>query len=228
MIAAVLAGRDLSPERFARCWPWAALATLAAAPYGATIGWWTSPRLALYAAVKLPLVLLATAGLTFGALWLMARLAGWEAPPATVAALVFVPLGVAGVMLASLAPVSALFTVTAPAPSLAARTTHNMLYLTHTLLVGASALFATVTLGRLLARWVGKPATARVILVSWIAVYGIVGGEVAWALRPFVGSIYEDVAFVRRDALDGNVYEFVLDDIIPHLARAGASEGGDP
>jgi len=46
-----------------------------------------------------------------------------------------------------------------------------------------------------------------------------VGGEVAWSLRPFVGSVYEPTTFLRRDALDGNVYEFVITDIVPYLLQ---------
>jgi len=53
------------------------LAAVLAAPYGATIGLWTSPRLAAYAAIKLPLVMLVTAMLTLVACWVIARLMGW-------------------------------------------------------------------------------------------------------------------------------------------------------
>jgi hypothetical protein len=35
-----------------------------------------------------------------------------------------------------------------------------------------------------------------------------------------VASVYEPVAFLRPNALDGNVYEFIVLDIVPHLARA--------
>jgi hypothetical protein len=32
-----------------------------------------------------------------------------------------------------------------------------------------------------------------------------------------VGSVYKPVVFLRQDALEGNVYEFVFTDILPHL-----------
>jgi hypothetical protein len=47
-----------------------------------------------------------------------------------------------------------------------------------------------------------------------------VGGEVAWMLRPFVGSVYLPVVFLRDDALNGNVYEFIFTDILPHFWRS--------
>ena len=58
---------------------------------------------------------------------------------------------------------------------------------------------------------------ARSVYVAWLLSFALVGGEVAWALRPFVGSIYFESAFIRPDALDGNVYEFILFEIFPYL-----------
>jgi hypothetical protein len=40
---------------------------------------------------------------------------------------------------------------------------------------------------------------------------------VAWALRPFVGSVYYPIVFLRHDALQGNVYEFIITGIFPFL-----------
>jgi hypothetical protein len=102
-------------------------------------------------------------------------------------------------------------------PTVTERTTHNLLYLLHTGLVGLSGLAGTVVLWRALVRLTGDTAKAARVFVIWLATFSIVGGEVAWALRPFVGSIYHPVAFLRADMLDGNVYEFIIRDIVPHL-----------
>jgi hypothetical protein len=53
--------------------------------------------------------------------------------------------------------------------------------------------------------------------VAWTLAYAFVGGEIAWVLRPFVGSVYLPVVFLREDALHGNVYEFIFTDILPHF-----------
>ena len=223
--------RSLPPDRLGAelggQWWRCAVVTLAAAPYGATIGWWTSGRLALYAAIKLPLVLLATAMLTLGVCWVMARLLGWRVGLDLAATLVLLPLAVASVILLSLAPVSALFTLSAPAPESAARLTHNLLYLTHTGLVGVAALAGTTALWRLLRLLLADRRRADLIFILWLAAYAVVGGEVAWALRPFVGSVYEEVRFLRPNALEGNVYEFVLEDIVPYLATGAKPDGGN-
>jgi hypothetical protein len=200
---------------------------LGAATYGAVLGSWHGGRLSLYAAIKLPLLLLATAALTglFNAL--VARAFGLPLGIAACQRLALETLARAALLLGSLAPVAALFVWTAPPPSLAARTTHNALYLLHTGLVGACGLAAAVGLWARLRAVAPAPRAARAVCSAWIALFAVVGGEVAWVLRPFVGSVYEPVAFLRPDAFDGNVYEFAVTDIAPHLLGLSTA-GGQP
>ncbi len=190
---------------------------LSAAVYGAVLGSWHGPRLALYVAVKLPLVLLLTSALTVPFSWTGAALLGLPLRLSQVAVLTFLALAVGGLMLASLASVAALFTFCAPAPGVEARSAHNLLYLMHTAFVGGCGLAGTAVLWRGL-KALGRPLrTVAAVYALWVLAFALVGGEVAWILRPFVGSIYKPVVFLRGDALDGNVYEFVFTDILPHL-----------
>ena len=191
--------------------------TAGAALYGVVVGMWRGEGQAVYAAVKLPLVLLLTSGLTMLFNWMTAVRLGVRTSFLQVAALTHLALAVAGVVLASLVPVAWLFTSSAEPPSPAARTTHNLLYLLHTGLVGFSGLVGVSVLWGALLRVAGDPRRARRVFLIWLLTYALVGGEVAWALRPFVGSIYSPVGFLREDALDGNVYEFILRDIVPHF-----------
>jgi hypothetical protein len=189
----------------------------ASAVYGAVLGSWHGPHLALLVAVKLPLVLLMTSALTVVFAWIVSRLFSVPLTLGHTAALGFRALTVASLLMASLAPVAALFTYAAPPPSQAARTAHNLLYLMHTAVVGLCGLSGALALGRSLRRIASNAGAARTVHVAWVLAYALVGGEVAWALRPFVGSVYQPVAFLRSDALDGNVYEFIVTDIVPHL-----------
>jgi hypothetical protein len=124
---------------------------------------------------------------------------------------------VAGLLLASLVPVAGLFTLCSPVPSAAHRTAHNLLYLLHTGMVGGCGLAGTAALWKAMRRLDAPVTTIVAVFLAWIAAYALVGGEVAWALRPFVGSVYHPVVFLRADAFDGNVYEFVFTDILPYL-----------
>ena len=186
------------------------------AAYGAVLGMWHGRELSIYVAVKLPLVLLLTSALTVAFSWTGATLLGLPLKLGQVAVLTFLALSTASLLLASLAPVAGFFTLCAPDPTAAARTTHNLLYLLHTTFVGACGLAGTVTLWRTMRR-VASGRTLWAVYLLWVAAYALVGGEVAWVLRPFVGSVYEPVVFLREDALSGNVYEFIWTDILPHL-----------
>jgi hypothetical protein len=213
LLADVAAGRSLGRR-------WLALAgimTACAALYGAVFGMWHGPEMSFYVAVKLPLVLLLTSALTVGFAWTGARALGVPLGLGQVTVLTVLALAIASLLLASLAPVAWLFTFCAPAPGEGARTAHNLLYLLHTAFVGGCGLAGTIALRRGLHRLGIAPRSARAVYLLWVATFALVGGEVAWALRPFVGSVYAPVVFLREDALNGNVYEFIVTDILPHL-----------
>jgi hypothetical protein len=216
LLSAVLEGRDLR-----RWWIRLCLAMMAgAAVYGAVLGYWHGAQLSLYVAIKLPLVLLLTSAMTLLLSWLGAAILGLPLRFGQVAVLTFLALAAASLLLASLAPVALLFTLSAPGPTAAsalARTTHNLLYLLHTAFVGGCGLAGTRVLWQAMGRLDAPRRTRIAVYLLWILAYALVGGEVAWVLRPFVGSVYADVVFLRPDALNGNVYEFIFTDIFPHL-----------
>ena len=188
--------------------------------YGAVLGSWHGPRLALYVAAKVPLLMLVTAAITALFNWIVAALLGLRLRPMQAFTLTLVPLAVASLVAASLAPVAWFFTQSLPAPSPTQRTLHNVLYLVHTFLIAAGGLAGTTILRRaLLDACLGDVKRANTIRFAWVACFAFVGGEVAWVLRPFVGSVYLQVVFLRDDALRGNVYEFILTDIVPHFRR---------
>ena len=148
LLAEVIAGRDLLRHWLRLCLAMAVCAAL----YGAVLGLWHGPRLAAYDAVKLPLVLLLTAALTVGFAWTAAAVLGLPLRFGQVAVLTFLALAVASLLLASLVPVAGFFNLSAPAPTPAARTAHNLLYLLHTAFVGACGLAGTVALWKAMRR----------------------------------------------------------------------------
>lgn len=190
------------------------------AVYGAVLGSWHGARLAAYVAIKIPLMLLITAAVTALFNWIVASLLGLAMRLRQIVALTLMPLAITAIVAASLSPVVWLFNESLPPPSPTQQTLHNLLYLTHTLLIAASGLAGTSVLRGVLVDGCGDRRLAGRIRASWIVIYAFVGGEVAWMLRPFVGSVHLPVVFLRDDALQGNVYEFILTDILPHLWRS--------
>src|SRR5262249_5584591 len=109
---------------------WAGLATAmaaGAAVYRLVLGMLHRTVLPLYVAVKLPLVLLAPSALTMPLSYVVATLLGLGLRFGQVANLTFLALATASLLLASLAPVAWLFTVSLPEPSPGARLAHNLL-----------------------------------------------------------------------------------------------------
>ena len=189
--------------------------------YGAVLGSWHGAQLAAYVAIKVPLLLLSTALVTAVFNWIIAALLGLRMRPAQTFALTLVPLAVASIVAASLAPVAWFFTQALPGPSPTQRTLHNILYLVHTILIASGGIAGTMLLRRVLVEVCdGNVKRARAVRFAWVFVYAFAGGEIAWMLRPFVGSVFLPVVFLRDDALHGNVYEFILTDILPHIWRS--------
>lgn len=189
-------------------WRSLALVTLAgAAIYGAVLGSWRDAQLGLYDALKLPLVLGLTVLFTMPFHWMIARLLGATLGLAQVGALTALSLAIGSVLLASLSPIAALFTACSPPPSARAVETYDLLYVVHCVVVGASCFAGTLSLWRTLRQVCGGAAATGGIYVAWLAVDALVGGEVAWAMRPFIGSLYLPIAFLRPDAFQGNVFE---------------------
>ena len=58
---------------------------------------------------------------------------------------------------------------------------------------------------------------AAALAAVWVGAYAFVGTQLGWMLRPFVGSPFYPVVFLREDALDRNFYEFVLGEVVPFL-----------
>lgn len=181
------------------------------------MGWWHGGRLAVYAGIKLPLLLILTWILTFPFGWMLNQVTGRGVPLRELAPASVHPLVGAGVALLALVPVNLLFTLSFPQPDPGEPINHNALYLIHVLTVSACGLLATGPLRRLL-RESGRAGTA--LFAGWVGVYALVAGEIAWALRPFLGNPYQPVRFLRSDALDGNVYEFIWTDILPRFLGA--------
>ena len=62
----------------------------------------------------------------------------------------------------------------------------------------------------------------RFLLICWLTAFAVVGSQIGWMMRPLVGSPNIKVEFLREDALDSNVMESLLEQIIPNFVNKGA------
>jgi hypothetical protein len=157
-------------------------------------------RQMVYSAMKVPLLLSTSFVISLPSFFVLNSLLGLRRDfvPA-VRALVAAQAGLA-IILASLAPLTLLWYASSSAYNEA--------------LLFNGAMFAVASFSaQWLVRGYYRPLVARNprqrwLLWGWLFVYTLVAIQMAWLLRPFVGSPFQEVTFVRQNAWD-NAYEVV-------------------
>lgn len=180
--------------------------------FGAALGSWRAPEQALYTAIKLPLILLLTA-LGNGLLnAMLAPLLGLNISARQSLLAVLLSFTIAGAILGAFSPL--LYFVVWNTPPLstgpgAAHSAHSLILLTETLMIAFAGVAANVRLVQLLRELSGSRTVARKVLFAWLAGNLFLGSQLAWILRPFVGSPALPLQFLRPDALQGTFYESI-------------------
>ena len=87
---------------------------------------------------------------------------------------------------------------------------HSMILLTEVSAIAFAGVAANLRLVQLLHRISGSLAVARKILFAWLAGNLLLGSQLAWVFRPFIGSPGLPVEFIREDALRGSFFEAVF------------------
>lgn len=191
------------------------------------------PRQMLASAFKVPLLFLLTLIVTLPSLYVFNALLGSRLTPVPLVRLMIAALGVTIAVLASIGPIIAFFSVCTT--SYAFMTLLNVVVFAVAGLLGLA--FLKRTLNRLTAAvWIPPappdPETAdagedltragpltpsgddaalgrhtRTIFAIWMLVFGLVGTQMAWVLRPFIGS--PDKAFTWFRPRGSNFFEAV-------------------
>jgi hypothetical protein len=157
-------------------------------------------RQLVYSAIKVPLLLTATFAISLPSFYVINTLLGlWRDFGAAIRSLVAAQAGLA-IVLASLAPFTVFWYASCRG------------YREALLVNGAMFAIASFT-AQWLVRSYYRPLVAssprhRQVLWCWLAVYMLVGIQMAWLLRPFIGSPAVEVRFLRPDPWD-NAYEFI-------------------
>lgn len=212
---------DPHPRRVAAA---AAAAVLGLAAYGFTVGFWRSPLMGAYVAVKMPLLIALTLGCNGLLNGLLGLLLGTGLGFRQSFLALLMSFALAALILGSLAPVAFFLGLNAPPPdSPQAGTAHAAYLLFHTFLIGFAGIIANVHLHRLLAARAPNRTAATATLFAWLGGNGFLGAQFSWVLRPFFGSPGLEVEFLRRDAMKGTFHEAVWH-AATHLTggRAGA------
>lgn len=180
-----------------------AICILLYALYGLTMGLFNSPTAAFVSAVKAPCLYLLSLAVCFPALLVLNCIVGPRLKARQCVRLLIVAQAANAGALASFAPVSFFFTVTAFEQD------YPFLVMVHVVVFAFAGLATVIVAGRLfhnVSQALGAAPTP-LFLTAWALVYGFVGTQMAWVLRPWVGSRTVDYTFLRE--MQGSFFEAV-------------------
>lgn len=185
------------------------LLSLCSAIYGLVLGWSRAPLMGFYVAIKFPLLILLTLSLNGLLNGFFAKL--FDAPFSIreSAALLLLCFCLTSIILAAFAPLAAFMVVQMPAQNMAkALEWHHLFLLTQVCLIAIAGWIGHAKLWRFLRMRCGRPIAWRLFL-SWMLANLFLGAQLSWNLRPFFGSPYAPIAFLRPDAFQGSFYESI-------------------
>lgn len=181
--------------------------------FGAAVGCWRDPMQALYTAVKLPLILLLTS-LGNGLLnAMLAPLLGINLSLRQSMLAVLMSFTIAATILGAFSPLLCFLIWNTPPLVTRAGTNasaHSIVLLCETAMIAFAGIAANVRLLQLLRELSGSAGAARKVLFAWLAGNLLLGSQLAWIMRPFVGSPGLPVQFLRGNPFEGSFYEAIF------------------
>jgi hypothetical protein len=183
---------------------------LSSSVYGATIGLWRGPLQSVFTAIKFPLLIFLTC-LGNGAVnGMLAQVLGSGLSFKQTAFAILMSFALASVILGAFSPITLFILYNAPPlGSQYAIIGHSLMLLTHVFAIAFAGIVANQRLLALLRKMTGREAMARTVLFAWLGGNLFLGAQLAWILRPFIGTPHMAVEFLRHDPLRGNFYEAV-------------------
>jgi hypothetical protein len=191
----------------------AAEIVLGGAIYGAAMGSFgglADDRLwqVAYSAAKVPLLLLATWLLSLPSFYVFNTLAGLQRDFGRALAALLSAQAAVAIVLASLAPLVAVWNLSSD--------NYRLTILFNGLLFLVASLAAQGVLRRHYRPLIAAAPRHRRMLQAWLVLYGFVGIQMGWMLRPFVGDPGSPVRFFRRETW-GNAYLVVFELLVSAL-----------
>ncbi len=171
--------------------------------YGCVMGYFAGrPRQAFYSGLKVPLLLVVSTLICLPNYFMVNTVLGLRDDFAAAFRGVLSSQGTVAVVLAALAPLTALGYVSS--------SFYPFATVTNGVMFALASIAGQVTLARHYRPLIAKNPKHRVCLRGWLVLYVFVAIQLAWVLRPFIGAPRMRVRFLRHDAW-GNAYVHVTD-----------------
>ena len=173
------------------------------ASYGTLLGSTHSGAQMVSTAIKTPLLFLVTLLICAPTLYIINLLFGFNLTFSQSVSLVLMDITITATLLLSFAPVTLLFVLTVP-ETYASFVFLNFIFYSFASAIGGGFLYQAVKQIATSPKLPTKP-----LLFVWFIVYGFVGTQLAWRLRPFIGHPNEPFVLFRH--LEGDVYTSIFE-----------------
>ena len=154
----------------------------------------------IYSAVKVPFLLIGAFLLSLPSFFVISTLLGLREDFAQSLRALIATQAVLTIILASFAPFTALWYLSAA--------DYQAAVLFNAMMFGIASIAAQV-LRRFYAPLIARNPSHRLLVRAWLIVYAFVGIQMGWLLRPFIGDPLSPTRFFREH-MWGNAYEVVL------------------
>jgi len=179
--------------------------------YGGAVGFWRAPSQALYTALKMPLLIFLTAGDNALLNGLLAQVLGTGLSFRHSTIVILLSFTLASMILGALSPIVLFLLLNAP-PLGSSRHTlgHGITLLSDVAFVAYAGIVANWRLFRFLQRICATSRAGISVFWSWLTVNLLLGSQLSWILRPFIGTPGLPVQFLRDDPFRGNFFDSTI------------------
>jgi len=191
---------------------------LTCALYGSTFGLWRSELQSFYTALKFPVVVLLTCAANALLNGSLAHALGLGLGFRQSTLIILMSFTSMGLLLAAFAPVLQFVWWNLPAPDdPLALTGKNITLLTHVVAIALAGIVANRRLWLLIFHLTGSRPKATLILWIWLGSNLLLGSQISWILRPWIGSTVSPLTFFSTEPLRGNFFEAVWESLLQLL-----------
>ena len=186
---------------------------LGAGAFGGAMGSWRAVEQGMWTALKLPLVLIATAAGNALINAMLAPLFGLNLRLRESFAAVLASFAFAAAILGAFSPVMFFLVWNVPPPGAGAAPAtagHGVMLLTLVVMIAFAGVVSNVRLLGLLRQLGGGAAAAARLLLAWLTINLLLGSQLSWIARPFIGRADQPVRIFEPEALHGNFFEEVM------------------
>jgi len=187
------------------------LIILGCGSYGLSMGLWQGWTMASYAAIKFPMVVIATLCINAMLNAMLAMVLGSGISIRQSLQFLFTAFAICALILGALSPITIGMALQGPATSgEEAKSFHSATLLTHVFMISYAGIVSHAMLFGALKKYSLTKSTAIKTFVAWLVGNLFVGAQVGWISRPFFGSPGSTIEFLREDKFASSFYEAVF------------------